>query len=128
MSQKLNKQECLRLQELSNIFSWRFTISVKEHFNNAGKYQSLVDAPTEEEKQEQKQAIKGLFYMTETESTIATLKVTDIFMRIALRVGNENEMGALLPAGAFSDGDVALLEKCQLNSLAATVRARMGLK
>lgn len=124
----LDKDEKQRIQKLDDAFGWRTTVSVKEHFNKVGKFEAFAMAPTEAEKKEQMQAMRGLFTLNETKMSMANLKAVDIFMRVARRIGDDAEIGALLPAKAFQSKDVELLEKCKFDSLAAIVRARLNLK
>lgn len=123
----LDKNEIKRLKKLDDAFGWRVTVSVKEHFNKVGKYEAFALSPTEDEKKEQMQAMRGLFTLNETKMAMANLKSVDVFMRVARRIGSDAEIGALLPAKAFEAGDVNLLEKCKLDSLAAIVRERLNM-
>ena len=122
---KLSREEKQRIEKIGNATSWRFTISVKEHFNKVGKYEAFAAAPTEAEKKAQMDAMKGLFNMSESDANLATLKATDIFMGVARRIGTDAELAALLPAGKLDQKDAELLEKCELKSLAALVRAKL---
>ncbi|MBI3440390.1 MAG: hypothetical protein HY052_01055 [Proteobacteria bacterium] len=112
------------MEKIGDALNWRVTTSVKEHFNKAGKLEAFAAEATDVEKNEQKNAMKGLFFMSESEATLATLKATDIFMAVARRVGNDAELAALLPAGKFDKTDIEILEKCQLKSLADLIRIK----
>lgn len=122
---KLTKEEKKSLEKVHDATGWRFSIAVKEQFNNAGKYEKFATAYTEDESNEQKAAIRGLLNMSDEQSTLALLKATDVFLRVACRVGDDKELATLLPAGKFNEKDAETLEKCDLKSLAAVVRARI---
>lgn len=122
---KLSNEEMKSLEKVHDATGWRFSVAVKEQFNNAGKYQKFATEYTEDESKEQKAAIRGLLHMSDEQSTMALLKATDIFVRVARRVGDDKDLAALLPAGKFDEKDAAVLEKCELKSLAAVVRARL---
>jgi hypothetical protein len=113
---KLNREEKKHLEKIHEATSWRFTISVKEHFNKAGKLAAFAAAPTAAEEKAQKDAMKGMLYMSDIDSTVAIMKATDIFMSVARRVAaNDTELAALLPAIKYEQKDVDVLEKCQMN-------------
>jgi hypothetical protein len=116
----------LRLQKLSDAFGWRVTVGVKEHFTNTGKIKAFAAAPTEDEKAEQKTAMRGLLFKSDAEAAVATLTATDVFMRVARRVGTDEELAGLLPAAKFDEKDVEVLEKNKLDSLAALVKKAIG--
>ncbi|MGZ9097399.1 MAG: hypothetical protein ACXW30_03780 [Micavibrio sp.] len=120
---KLSKDEVKRLEKMENIFDYRFSIALKEHFNKAGKFNDFANAPTEAEKKNQMEALRGLLRMTDQQATLALLKSSDIFTSVARRVGNDKDLATLLPKDRLDEQDAAVLEKCQLNSLAALVRA-----
>lgn len=122
---KLTKEEKKSLEKVHDATGWRFSIAVKEQFNNAGKYEKFATEYTEAESNEQKAAIRGLLNMSDEQSTLALLKATDIFLRVARRVGDDKDLATLLPAGKFDAKDADALEKCELKSLAAMVRARI---
>ncbi len=122
---KLSKEEKKSLEKVQDATGWRFSIAVKEHFNNAGKMADFAAAATPEETAEQKNAIRGLLSMSDDDSTRALLKATDVFLRVARRVGDDKDLAQLLPAGKFDAKDVAALEKLELKSLAAVVKARI---
>lgn len=122
---KLSKEEKKSLEKVHDATGWRFSVAVKEQFNAAGTYQKFATEYTEAESNEQKAAIRGLLNMTDEQSTLALLKATDVFLRVARRVGDDKELAKLLPAGKFDEKDAAALEKCDLKSLAAVVRARI---
>ena len=121
-------EEKLRLAKLSDAFGWRVTVGVKEHFNSVGKLAAFAAAPTEAEKDEQKASMKGLLFKSETEASLSTLTATDVFMRVARRIGTDAELAALLPADRFQAGDAELLEKNKLTSLAALVKTALANK
>ncbi len=121
-------EEQKRLRKIEDAFGWRMTTRVKEHFNKAGKYQQFAEAPTESEKEEQKAALKGLLYKSAPKATLASLTATDVFMRVARRVGNDEELAGLIKAGIFDAKDVEILEKNKLTSLAALVKTAIGNK
>ena len=120
--------EALRLEKIHDAFGWRVTVGIKEHFNNAGKLQAFAAATTEAENEEQRAALKGLLWKSEHEATLSTLTATDVFMRVALRVGTDAELASFLPPASFDAKDVEVLEKNKLTSLAALVKASMGNK
>ena len=122
----LSGDEKKRLAKIGDAFGWRVSVSVKEHFNKVGKFQDFAMASTPAEEAEQRQAMKGLFSMSEAQASFATLKATDVFMRVARRVGTDQEIAELLPKGVFDTKDAELLEKCELKSLAALVRTRVA--
>lgn len=119
---KLTREEANRLDEITDAIDWRFTIAVKEHFNEAGKLQAFADAPTEAEKAEQKATLRSLFNPG-VKGTLASIKGTELFVQVARRIGTDEELGALLPKGKLDEKDAALLEKCEMKSLAAIIRA-----
>lgn len=120
---KLSNDEMKRLEKIENIFDYRFSIALKEHFNKAGKFNDFANAPTEAEKKSQMDAIRGLLRMTDQQATLAVLKASDIFTSVARRIGDDKDLATLLPRDKLDEQDAAVLEKCQLNSLAALVRA-----
>lgn len=122
---KLSNEEMKSLEKVHDATGWRFSIAVKEHFNAAGTYQKFATEYTEAESNEQKAAIRGLLHMSDEQSTLALLKATDVFLRVARRVGDDKDLATLLPAGKFDAKDAETLEKCELKSLAAVVRARI---
>jgi hypothetical protein len=122
---KLSREEKQSLEKVHDATGWRFSVAVKEQFNAAGKLQKFATEYTEAESNEQKAAIRGLLGMSEDQSTLALLKATDIFLRVARRVGDDKDLATLLPAGKFNEKDAETLEKCELKSLAAVVRARI---
>jgi hypothetical protein len=126
MGPELEEQE--RLMKIQDAFGWRVTVGVKEHFNNAGKYQQFADAPTEAEKAEQKAAMRGLLMKSEPEAALASLTATDVFMRVARRVGTDAELSTLFSADTLDAKDVELLEKKKLTSLAALVKTALDNK
>ncbi|MBI1216691.1 MAG: hypothetical protein GC185_12845 [Alphaproteobacteria bacterium] len=126
MGQQLEEQK--RLMKIDDAFGWRLSVGVKEHFNNAGKYEQFAQAPTEAEKAEQKAAIKGLLFKSEPEAALAFLTATDVFMRVARRIGTDEELAGLIKADAFDAADVAVLEKNKLTSLAALVKTAIANK
>ncbi len=116
-----------RLEKIGNALDYHVTISIKEHFNKVGKMDQFVKTVTPEEIAEQKAAMRGMFYMTEDQMTLATLKTTDIFMRAARRVATDDkELAAFLPAGKFEREDVEILKKNGLKSLSAVVKAHLA--
>ena len=121
-------EDALRLEKLQDAFGWRVTVGVKEHFNKIGKYKEFAAAPTDADNDEQRAALKGLLFKSEAESTLSTLTATDVFMRVARRVGSDAELAGLLPAHRFDEKDVEVLEKNKLTSLAALVKAAIGNK
>lgn len=114
--------EGLHLVRIDNAFNWRVSLSVKEHFNKAGKIQEFVAAVTDADKAEQKAAIKGLLWKTESEAALGSLTAMDVFLRAARRVSSDEELAALLPADKLDAEDVAVLEKNNLTSMAALVK------
>jgi hypothetical protein len=121
-------EETERLMKIDDAFGWRISVGVKEHFNNAGKDAQFIAAMTDDDKAEQKAAIRGLLLKSEPEAALATLKATDVFMRVARRVGTDEELAKILPAAKFEEKDVELLEKNKLTSLAALVKASLANK
>lgn len=118
-------EEKTRLAKIEKAFGWRMSVAVKEHFNAAGKYQQFAQAPTAAENEAQKRALKGLLFKSDEEATLSYLRSTDVFMSVARRVGDDAELGALLPKKNFDAADVELLEKHKLPSLAALVKATL---
>jgi hypothetical protein len=121
-------EEKERLMKIQDAFGWRMTVGVKEHFNNAGKYQQFAEAPTDAEKAEQMAALKGLLYKSEPEAALASLTATDVFMRVARRVGTDAELSGLVNVDKLDTKDVELLEKNKLTSLAALVKTALDNK
>lgn len=120
---KLSREEKKRLEKIDDALDWRFSVSVKEHFNKAGKLQAFADAATEEEKKEQMKLLRFMFN-DGVQGTLTAVRNYDLFVQVARRVGTDEELGALLPAGKLDAQDAALLEKCEMKSLAAIIRAR----
>lgn len=114
------KEERKRFEKISNVFGWRFSVSVKEMFNRAGKYQAFAAAPTEEEKKAQMGCTKYIFTK---DSDYYSLKMSDMFLEVARRVNqNDAELAALVPKDKLDANDLALLEKYDMKALAAVVK------
>ncbi len=124
---KAQKSEEQHLATLGDLFDYHVTLDVKDHFNNAGKLEKFALTVTKEEIIEQREAMRGLIFMSDEDATLATLKVTDIFMRAARRVADDDkELAALLPAGKFAQQDIKILEKHGLKALSALVKAQLS--
>ncbi len=121
-------EENERLMKIQDAFGWRVTVGVKEHFNNAGKIQAFAAAATDADNAEQKAALKGLLYKSEPEAALASLTATDVFMRVARRVGTDAELAGLVNVDKLDAKDVELLEKNKLTSLAALVKTALDNK
>jgi uncharacterized protein YukE len=121
-------EDTLRLEKIQDAFGWRVTVGVKEHFNAIGKFKEFAAAPTAAEKEEQMASLKGLLFKSPADAAVASLTATDVFMRVARRVGSDAELAGLLPADRFDAKDVEVLEKNKLTSLAALVKTAIGNK
>ena len=121
---KLNQQEKKRVREIDESLGWRFSVSIKDHFNKAGKMQDFAATPTKAEIAEQTQAMRELVksMFDETKSSWCSLKTLDIFLGAARRLEDDAVLATHLPAGKFKATDVPLLEKSELKSLAALVK------
>jgi hypothetical protein len=120
---KLTRDEKKRLQKIDDAIGWRQFISVKEHFNKAGKLEAFATAPTAEEKQEQVRMLKHIFGR---DGAFASVRNADLFFQVARRIGTDAELAPLLPDGKFDAKDAELLEKCEMKSLAALIKTKLG--
>ncbi len=124
---KAPETEEQRLAALGDLFDYHVTLDVKDHFNAAGKLEKFALTVTKEEIIEQREAMRGLIFMSDEDATLATLKVTDIFMRAARRAADDDkELADLLPEDKFAQKDIKILEKHGLNSLSALVKAKLA--
>jgi len=141
-----NSAEAKRLDKIGEAFNNDLLDSISNHFNGA-----VTNAFTPDEDKENLNAIDetqkaleksskllaaGNIFRAEiysSEATLASLKPIDLFMRVARRVGSDAEIAACLPprkSRTFfprrSDKkDAAVLEKYELKSLAAVIRAKL---
>lgn len=120
---KLTREEKQRLEKIDDAIGWRQFISVKEHFNKAGKLEAFAAAPTDDEKKEQIKLMKAMFGR---DGAFASVRNADIFFQVARRVGTDAELAPLLPDGKFDAKDAELLEKCEMKSLAALIKTKLG--
>lgn len=116
---KLTSNELKQLDAIDNKVDYNFSISVKEHFNKIGKLQDFAATATDAEKKEQKQLIKELMKTGSSENSV---KILNLFIKAARRVGNDQDLAAYLPQKSFTDSDAALLDKVGCKDYAALVR------
>lgn len=120
----LKRADVKRLEEINAMTNWRLTHSIMAHFNEKGKADAFANAPTEQEKRAQMDLAPHIIFGTDKQTAIASAKNTDIFLTVARRVGNDDELAALLPAKVRPE-DVALLTKAGCPSFAALVKRRL---
>ncbi len=119
----MNRADAQQLEKISNALSWRFALAVKDHFNKAGQLETFANAVTPDEEKKQQQY--G-FALTFAEDELPLMKIHDVFAAVARRVANDDKaLAALLPE-KLDAADAVLLEKYELNALAALLRTKLA--
>ena len=107
------------------IESYDIIMSVCDNFNGAAISQAFTAAENREHEEAFKKFVGAFKEETRTNETLHSLKMTDVFMGVARRVANnDKKLAALLPK-KLGQKEAEVLEKCELKSLAAVVRAKL---
>lgn len=127
----LSDEDKQRLKKIDKILDGAhrsgIVASIRKHFNGAAIHQAFTLAESEEQMCAVYATVgefAGFTPGSGTNGTLPSLKSTDIFMSVARRVASDKDLATLLPK-KLNKKDAEVLEKCELKSLAALVRAKL---
>jgi len=131
---RIEENDLAKAEKLNDNLDYHYTLGIQKIFQEAGKFEAFMDEATEAEIEEQKKlAAEGFaaLFSDEGRSLYCSLKVTDIFTKVARRAAQKTALAddndAALASQVRSNNPppqdyIDMLERYQMNDLASVLR------